>query len=106
MRTALSETAMTIARVLMLPPDRQYFSAKHPGNRREMAWSIPLPLDEIKKTGVRFNATVNDVIVALITGGLRRHLLERGDLGSMPPSAWRCPLICAPREWTGGRVLN
>ncbi len=96
MRTALSETAMTIARVLMLPPDRQYFSAKPPGKQREMAWSAPLPLDEIKKTGARFNATVNDVIVALITGGLRRHLRKRCDLETLPPLRMAVPVNIRP----------
>ncbi|MFO8113611.1 MAG: wax ester/triacylglycerol synthase family O-acyltransferase [Desulfosalsimonadaceae bacterium] len=96
MRTALSETAMTIARVLMLPPDRHYFSATPPGNHREMAWSAPLPLDEIKKTGARFNATVNDVIVALIAGGIRRHLRKRCDLESMPPLRMAVPVNIRP----------
>lgn len=38
------------------------------------AWSKPLPLSVIKAIGKHHNATINDILLALITGALRRHL--------------------------------
>lgn len=43
---------------------------------KKSAWSEPLPLNIIKQIGKKHNATVNDILLALITGALRRHLLR------------------------------
>jgi WS/DGAT/MGAT family acyltransferase len=47
---------------------------------RRVAWSTPFPLDRVKAAGRRSHATVNDVLVAAVTGSLRSYLQERGDL--------------------------
>ena len=47
-------------------------------NRRRFA-SLSVPLDDVKLVGREFEATVNDVILALVSGGLRRLLEERGE---------------------------
>lgn len=88
--TALPEISGKLARILLLPPDSRHFF--HPKqtcetiteNQRYLAWSAPIPLDDIKKTGIRFNATVNDIIVSLATGGLRRYLEQHGNLKHKP----------------------
>jgi diacylglycerol O-acyltransferase / wax synthase len=104
-RIALSETAMTVARVLMLPPDRKHFFEKNPGTERLLAWSAPLPLDDIKKACVRFNATVNDIVVALTTAGLRRYLLQYGDLDDKPSIRMAVPVnIRLPEPESEGDV--
>lgn len=46
------------------------------GYSKKTAWSEPLPLDVIKKIGKQHNATVNDILLSLITGALRRHLIK------------------------------
>jgi diacylglycerol O-acyltransferase / wax synthase len=47
--------------------------------RRKIAYT-ELNLDDIKKVKNRFNVTVNDVVMALCAGVLRRFLLDRGRL--------------------------
>jgi WS/DGAT/MGAT family acyltransferase len=48
------------------------------GVAKRAAWSRPIPLDEVKRIGERAGATVNDVLLAAVAGGLRRYLSSRG----------------------------
>ena len=88
--TAVSEISGKIARLLLLPPDRRLFlhpektCGKTTENQRNLAWSGLISLDDIKKTGTRFNATVNDIVVSIATGGLRRYLGQHGGLKGKP----------------------
>lgn len=54
----------------------------HPGER--VAWCAPVPLDEVKRIARAHDATVNDVLVSAVTGGLRRWMVERE--GFRPPA--------------------
>jgi diacylglycerol O-acyltransferase len=44
---------------------------------RHLAW-FRRPLDDLKRIGRPFGASVNDVLLAVSAGGMRRFLLERG----------------------------
>lgn len=103
---AVSETAMTIARVLMLPPDRKYFFKNAPGIHRQLAWSAPLPLDGIKRTGAYYNATVNDIIAALATGGLRRYLSKDGDMADTPALRMAVPVNLRQNDSKGNESVE
>jgi WS/DGAT/MGAT family acyltransferase len=46
------------------------------GVPKKVAWSEPLPLEEVKAVGKALGGTVNDVLLSAMTGGLR-HYLER-----------------------------
>lgn len=46
-----------------------------------------LPLAEVKAVGKASGATINDVVVSLCAGGLRRWLLDRGALPEVPLTA-------------------
>jgi WS/DGAT/MGAT family acyltransferase len=58
---------------------------------------IRMRLDEVKRVKNRFGCTVNDVVLAIVTGGIRRLLLSRGDdvvgltLKAMVPVSVRDP---------------
>ncbi|MEZ4515603.1 MAG: wax ester/triacylglycerol synthase family O-acyltransferase [Chloroflexota bacterium] len=43
------------------------------------AWSRPLPLAEVKAMRKATEATINDLMTTIMTGGLRRYLEMRGD---------------------------
>jgi WS/DGAT/MGAT family acyltransferase len=43
-----------------------------------------VPLEDVKKVKNHFNCTVNDVVLALCSGALRRYLLARGELPDEP----------------------
>ena len=70
--------AYRLGRMVVLPPDpRTVFKGKL-GRRKRAAWSRPVPLDDFKAIGKAFGATVNDVLVAVATGALRRYMEKRG----------------------------
>ena len=46
------------------------------GCSKKAAWSEPISLFTIKDIGKQYQATVNDILLALITGALRRHLIK------------------------------
>jgi WS/DGAT/MGAT family acyltransferase len=48
------------------------------GVSKRAAWSRAVPLDDVKRIGERSGATVNDVLLAAVTGALRKYLASRG----------------------------
>lgn len=51
------------------------------GPRKRVAWTEPLPLDEVKAVAKAFGCTVNDVLIAAVSGAIRRYLLDTGAPG-------------------------
>lgn len=49
------------------------------GVRKQVAWAQPLELEEVKAVGKALGCTVNDVLIAVMTGALHRYLVECGD---------------------------
>ncbi len=48
------------------------------GIQKRVTWTDPIPLDNIKKVGKAIStATLNDVLVATVTGAMRRYLITR-----------------------------
>ena len=75
--TALGCTA-SIARIAALRADPKT-SLKGPlGREKRVAWSKPIPLDDVKRTAHAASATVNDVLVATAAGALGRYLSRMG----------------------------
>jgi WS/DGAT/MGAT family acyltransferase len=50
---------------------------------RQVAFAT-LPLDDVKTVKNAFGATVNDVVLAVLSGALRRYFIERGELPDRP----------------------
>jgi diacylglycerol O-acyltransferase len=71
--------AYRLGRLIMLPPDPPTAFKGELGRRKRAAWSEPVPLEDFKKIGKAFGATVNDVLVAATAGALRRYLERRGE---------------------------
>jgi diacylglycerol O-acyltransferase / wax synthase len=74
----LARQALSLARLILLPPDRRT-ALKGPirGGKRAV-WSEPVPLAAIKAVGRSLDATVNDVLLAALSGALHRYLADRG----------------------------
>ncbi|HEY0877684.1 MAG TPA: wax ester/triacylglycerol synthase family O-acyltransferase [Zeimonas sp.] len=51
-----------------------------PCGAKAVAWNEPLPLDEFKPVCRALGASVNDVVLACVTGAIRRYLLGRGEV--------------------------
>jgi len=49
------------------------------GVRKNVAWAEPLNLEEVKAVGKALGCTVNDVLIATMTGALHRYLIDQGD---------------------------
>ena len=52
------------------------------GVTKRAAWSDAVPLADVKALGKRLGATVNDTLLAAVTGALRRYMVQRGDVAS------------------------
>jgi diacylglycerol O-acyltransferase / wax synthase len=49
------------------------------GTAKRCTWAPALPLAEVKAIGKAVNASINDVLVALVTAALRRYVAQTGD---------------------------
>lgn len=49
------------------------------GTRKIVAWADPLPLEEVKAVSKAFGCTVNDVLIAAVTGALRQYMISVGE---------------------------
>ena len=70
--------AATLGALLLYEPDPETPLKGELTGRKRAVWSAPVPLPEIKLIGRRLGGTVNDVLVAALTGALRRYLLDHG----------------------------
>ena len=50
------------------------------GVAQRVAWSSPIPLEEVKAIGHKTGTTVNDVLLTAVAGALRHYLIGRGGL--------------------------
>lgn len=75
---------------LRWPDPPTVFKGKLDG-KKQAVWSGPFSLEEVKQIGRAFDATVNDVLLTILSGALRRYMLahdekvERGDIHSFVP---------------------
>ncbi len=68
-----------IRQLLALPPDARTVFHGALSVAKKAAWSGPVPLPLVKRIGKAFGATVNDVMLAAVSGALRNYILARGD---------------------------
>ena len=72
--------ARALAKLLLTLPDRSTILKGDLGAVQRVAWSEGTPLSEVKRIGRQTGCTVNDVLVAAMTGALHRYLEQRGSL--------------------------
>jgi diacylglycerol O-acyltransferase len=77
-RTGVRGTS-ALARLLLLWPDRKTIFKGPLDVPKRAAWSMPIPLQDIKTIGGELGGTVNDVLLTAMSGALRRYLLARGE---------------------------
>jgi WS/DGAT/MGAT family acyltransferase len=77
--TLAGKAAGVLGKLLFMSgDDRTIFKGKL-GVTKSVAWSEGVPLDEVKFIKERTGTTVNDVLVSVLTGALRKYMLSRGD---------------------------
>ena len=75
---AIARDGATAMRLLLTPADAATAIKGDPGISRRIAWTDPVPLTTVKRIAHAHHATVNDVLLAAVTGALRHYLQERG----------------------------
>jgi diacylglycerol O-acyltransferase / wax synthase len=73
---AVGRDAATTLRLLLTPADAATALKGDPGVSRRVAWSSPMSLQQIKHVAHAHNATVNDVLLAAVSGALRHYLQD------------------------------
>ena len=76
---AVDATAV-ISKILLMPADKKTVFKGELGIRKSVAFSEPVPVPDIKSIGKYFNATINDILVSMVTGALRRYLQQSNNL--------------------------
>lgn len=93
-----TEILAELANALLLsddPPSRFKGSL---GVRKNVAWAEPLDLAEVKAVGRALGCTVNDVLIAVMTGALHRYLVACGDDPSPVSMRATVPVNLRPLE--------
>lgn len=75
-----SADARALAKILLTLPDPKTVLKGKVGVTRQVRWTDPLPIDEIKTTAKATDTTLNDVVVTALTGALHRYLEGRDSL--------------------------
>ena len=75
-RLAANEVRSAV-RLVTLPPDPPTVLSEPLGVRKHAAWSSPLPLEPLDAHARASGATINDLLMATITGALREYLEAR-----------------------------
>ncbi len=73
------ELVSELGNSLMLHDDPKTRFKGQLGVRKQVAWTDPLSLNEVKSVSKAFACTVNDVLISAVTGALRSFLVEEGD---------------------------
>lgn len=71
--------AQTLRRMLFASAEEPNVLKGDEGAARAVAWTPPVPLGEIKSIARAQEATVNDVLLAAVSGALRGYVLARGE---------------------------
>jgi WS/DGAT/MGAT family acyltransferase len=74
---AIGRDGSTLVRLLLTPEDAASAIKGDPGVSRRVAWSRPLSLRNVKHIAHAHDATVNDVLLAAVSGALRHYLRDR-----------------------------
>ncbi len=73
-----TDSAATLGKMTLRWPDPQTLYKGPLGTMKRASWSNPLPLDGVKAIGRVTGGTVNDVLVTVVTGALRRYMEDQG----------------------------
>lgn len=79
----LGRDAQTLAKLVFGPSDGESAVRGELSGMRRVAWSEPIPLQQIKSIAHAQGATVNDILLAAVSGALRRYMLERDGVAEL-----------------------
>ncbi len=68
-----------VAALALMADDSPTLLKRKPAGHKEVAWSEPLPLDQVKAVCKGLGCSVNDVLLACAAGAIGEYLAEQGD---------------------------
>jgi diacylglycerol O-acyltransferase len=83
----------SVTKLLLIDNEETVWTGK-PGLTKAVAWSAPIPLEQIKAVGRAYGATLNDVLLTAVAGGLRRYLAKHH--GEVDEVVWMVPVNLKP----------
>ena len=72
------DVSYATSRLLLLTPDPETPFKGDLGVSKRAAWTLPIPLRDVKAIKNATRTTVNDVMVSTVSGALRRYLQSKG----------------------------
>jgi WS/DGAT/MGAT family acyltransferase len=73
------QAARAVGGLMLAGIESETVSCGKLGVPKRVAWSAPIPLDQVNVVRRQLGGTVNDVLLAAVSGALRRYLLARGE---------------------------
>ncbi len=92
-----TDVVAAAGKLLLTLPDRKTVFRGACGGSKRAAWSEPFSLEDVKAIGKRLGGTINDVLLAAVSGALRRYLEGLGqptegvEINAMVPVSIRQP---------------
>lgn len=68
-----------VAALGLMPDDSPTALKGKPAGRKVVAWSEPMPLDDVKTVGKGLACSVNDVLLGCVAGAIGEYLRSRGE---------------------------
>ncbi len=68
-----------LAALALLADDSPTRLKGKPIGKKLVAWSEPMPLDDVKTIGKGLNCSINDVLLSCVAGAIGQYLRDRGD---------------------------
>ncbi|MEA3440122.1 MAG: wax ester/triacylglycerol synthase family O-acyltransferase [Chloroflexota bacterium] len=68
---------ISLGKLLLLPPDQSTLLKDRCGIPKKAVWSKVIDVADIKKIGQSLDATINDILLAALTGAIRKYFLSR-----------------------------
>jgi WS/DGAT/MGAT family acyltransferase len=87
----------SVGKLALSPPSVRTVWSGTPGVAKGASFATPIPLDEVKQIGRATATTVNDVLMAAVSGTLTRYLREHGD-PDLDEVMWMVPVSVKPWE--------
>jgi len=85
----------SVTKLLLTDSDATVWTGE-PGRVKDVAWSPPMSLPAVKAAARASGATVNDILVSAVAGGLQRYLADRGS--QITEVVWMVPVNLKPFE--------
>lgn len=93
-----ADLMVELANALLLTDDPPSRFKGRLGVRKNVAWAEPIDLEEVKAVGKALGCTVNDILIAVMSGALHRYMIECGDDPSETTMRATVPVNLRPLE--------